>query len=93
VTDNNSISIKSGDSNIAESASLGTELENGIAIVTDSSSSAIAHNYEIYIEDAPLYDLPNAGRSGIYWLISSGVALMMGGSLLMFIRRRRMFRI
>jgi LPXTG-motif cell wall-anchored protein len=90
---NQKISIETQGNDINKSESLSSnKLDNGIAIVVEDETS-IEQNYTIYVEDAPLYDLPDAGHAGIYWLVFSGIALMMSGALLVFMRRRRMFRI
>ena len=39
-------------------------------------------------ENTALYDLPEAGGSGIYWYMLGGVLLMMAGSLLVYKKRR-----
>lgn len=41
-----------------------------------------------YFDNEMLYELPEAGGSGIYWYMLGGVLLMMAGSLLVYKKRR-----
>jgi LPXTG-motif cell wall-anchored protein len=47
----------------------------------------------VTIKDEVLYELPSAGGEGIFLYLIAGMLLMMGGALLIFVKRRKVLRI
>lgn len=43
----------------------------------------------IYYDDTPIYDLPSAGGSGIFWYLISGTAFLMAASLILYRMKRK----
>ena len=42
------------------------------------------HGIQLKIRNSELYELPNAGGSGIYWYSIGGILLMLAGALILY---------
>lgn len=67
--------------------------QNPLIKVTDNSGREISHVgkdvWTYTFENEALYSLPEAGGSGIYWYIFSGILLMAGAMLIIYKNKRR----
>lgn len=67
------------------------EFRDGVLVKFDNQEvTTVDQNKGVVInlENEMLYELPEAGGSGIYWYMLGGVLLMMAGSLLVYKKRR-----
>ena len=66
------------------------EFKDGVLIKFDGNnvSGTINDGVIIQLDNEMLYELPEAGGTGIYWYMLGGVLLMMAGSLLVYKKRR-----
>ena len=58
----------------------------GEAVITETPSGVVI-SY-IYVNDPYVYELPSTGSTGIYGYLIFGVALIMGGTMIIYKRRR-----
>lgn len=64
--------------------------ENGNSIPVSEQSTRAAEEAKTYLyENTPLYDLPSAGGSGIFWYLISGTAFLMAASLILYRMKRK----
>ena len=66
------------------------EFKDGVLVKFDGNnvSGTINDGVVIQLDNEMLYELPEAGGTGIYWYMLGGVLLMMAGSLLVYKKRR-----
>lgn len=79
---------------VINSAGWQLNFENGLLTSCTNGAASVAitkdgiNGIVIPLENEMLYELPEAGGSGIYWYMLGGVLLMMAGSLLVYKKRR-----
>ena len=61
---------------------------NGVPVSKEAMWELSENGSVLTIKNNLLYELPEAGGSGIYWYMLGGVLLMMAGSLLVYKKRR-----
>lgn len=70
----------------------GWKVEFADGVLTEFNNEPVygdaKHGIVINLENEMLYELPEAGGTGIYWYMLGGVLLMMAGSLLVYKKRR-----
>jgi LPXTG-motif cell wall-anchored protein len=65
-------------------------IEDGENVTPDFDANGVM---TFYYEDEVVYTLPSAGGEGIFLYLIAGMLLMMGGALLIFVKRRKVLRI
>ena len=74
---------------IAKNGRLSWIKENGSEIDPVEAGTTSNKTYVFYYENVMLYELPEAGGSGIYWYTISGALLMMGAALIVYREKRK----
>ena len=74
---------------IAKNGRLSWIKENGSEIDPVEAGTTSNKTYVFYYENVMLYELPEAGGSGIYWYTVSGALLMMGAALIVYREKRK----
>lgn len=75
---------------VIEKESWTIEVVNGYPVANQEWTAKKVNNvYTFFCENPPLYDLPSAGGSGIFWYLISGTAFLMAASLILYRMKRK----